>query len=335
MLRGGLAGLNLTVERMASTHTIRPPRPAPGARVGLVAPSGVVLERDDCDRSAELVRALGLEPVVFPNAGNRFGYFAGTDAERLADLQSALDDPNLSAVWAVRGGFGVTRILGSLSFAGLSRHPKVLLGFSDLTALLLAAHAATRLITLHGPVARNGLTRFSRDSLERVLFDPAPAGLLPMPAATPGVTLPRSPRVVTLVPGVAVGPVVGGNLTLMQCLIGTGALPRLDGAILFLEDVNEHLYRIDRTLAHLRDAGLLDGLAGVAIGQFTDLKVSTGDGARGLDEVLHDYLDPLGIPAARGFPIGHVDDQWTVPVGARASLDAGAGTLTLLEGAVG
>ena len=189
-------------------------------------------------------------------------------------------------------------------------------------------------MTFHGPVSRNGLTSFAREHLERVLFDPTPAGKLSQPRPPAGVLVPREPRVVPLVPGVAEGPLVGGNLTLLQCLIGTGALPSLHGAILFLEETSEDLYRVDRMFAHLRDAGLLSGLAGVAIGLFTDMRKGAEGGTRSFEEVLREYLEPLGVPAARGFPIGHVDDQWTLPIGARARLDANAGTLSLLEGGV-
>ena len=209
-----------------------------------------------------------------------------------------------------------------------------MLGFSDITTILLKAYADTGLVTFHGPVSRNGLTAFAREHLERVLFDPTPAGKLSNPKAPAGVLVPREPRVVPLVTGVAEGPLIGGNLTLIQCLIGTGALPSLEGAILFLEETAEDLYRVDRMFAHLRDAGLLRGLAGVAIGLFTDMRRGAEGGTRSFDEVLRDYLEPLGVPAARGFPIGHVDDQWTLPIGARARLDASAGTLSLLESGV-
>lgn len=303
-------------------------------RVALVAPSGVVLEPDDLDRSAEVCRVLGLEPVVMPNAHRRLGYLAGTDDERLADLQAAIGDHRFGAIWCIRGGFGATRILRRVDFAPLAANPKVFLGFSDITALLLAAHAAAGLVGFHGPVTRGGLTPFSREQLERVLRDPGPAGTLPMPPSPPGVLMARAPRVVCLSPGVAEGPLLGGNLTLIEALVGTGALPSFEGAILFLEDVGEDLYRIDRTLAHLRDAGLLGGVAGVAIGQFTEMKRGSSDGARALDEVLRDYLTPLGVPVARGFPIGHIEDQWTLPLGVRARLDADARTLSILEGAV-
>ena len=319
---------------MTSTSVVRPPRLSPGARVALVCPSGAVLERDDLMRASDLVRALGLAPVQMPNADRRFGYLAGTDDERLDDLQRAIGDESIAAIWAVRGGFGTTRILRRIDFSPLRSRPKVLLGFSDLTSVLLKAYADTGLVTFHGPVSRNGLTPFAREHLERLLFDPAPAGKLSQPKAPAGVLVPREPRVVPLVPGIAEGPLVGGNLTLIQCLVGTGALPSFDGAILFLEETSEDLYRVDRMLAHLRDAGLLTGLAGVAIGLFTDMRKGAEGGTRSFEEVLRDYLEPLGIPAARGFPIGHVDDQWTLPIGARARLDADAGTIALLEGGV-
>lgn len=330
----GTAGVNLTEVGMTSTQIVRPPRLAPGARVALVAPSGCVLEPDDVDRSAELCRALSLEPVVMPSVRRRYGYLAGTDEERLGDLQQALNDASLGAIWCVRGGFGATRILRRIDFSSLARQPRILLGFSDITALLLAAHQHTGLVTFHGPVARNGLTAFAREKLERMLFDPSPAGKLATPAPRAGVLVPRGPRVVSLQAGVADGRLLGGNLTLIQCLIGTGALPSFAGALLFLEDVGEDLYRIDRMFAHLRDAGVLDGVAGLILGHFSDMKRGTADGARAFHEVVLDYVGPLGIPAASGFPIGHIDDQWTLPLGISARLDATGGTVTLLEGAV-
>jgi muramoyltetrapeptide carboxypeptidase len=148
------------------------------------------------------------------------------------------------------------------------------------------------------------------------------------------VLLPREHRIATLRGGVAEGPLAGGNLTLLQCLLGTPHFPDLDGTILFLEDVGEDLYRVDRMLAHLRMAGALARPAGIAVGRFTELGRATPDGALGLDEVLVTYFGPLGIPVAHGFPIGHIDDQWTLPLGVRARLDADAGELELLEAAV-
>ncbi len=317
-----------------SKAVIRPPRLVPGCRVALVAPAGPLLERDDLARGTELCRALGFLPVLAPNAHRRHGYLAGSDDERLADLNAALNDPAVDAVWCLRGGYGITRILDRVDLTGMAERPRAVIGYSDVTALLLAILGETGIVTFHAPMARAPLTPFGREHFERVLGRSAPAGRLGRLPPPAGVLVPRSPRIVAVRPGVAEGPLVGGNLSLVTALIGTRHFPELDGAILFLEDVGEDLYRIDRMLAHLRMIGALDRLAGAALGQFTEMKRGTGDGALGFDEVLSTYFEPLGIPMAYGFPIGHMDDQWTVPIGVRARLDAGAGELELLEGAV-
>jgi len=319
---------------MGSKEIIRPPRLQPGSRVGLLAPAGPLLERDDLARGQELCRALDWEPVMLPHAGQRHGYLAGTDEQRVGDLNLALRNPALDAIWCLRGGYGVTRILDQVDFAAMATRPRVLIGYSDITALLLAAWHHSGLVTFHGPMARAPLTRFSRDHQTRVLCSSQPAGRLgrvPVPA---DVLVPRSGRITAITSGKAEGVLLGGNLTLIQCLIGTRHLPDFDGAILFIEEVNEDLYRVDRILAHLRMAGILDRVAGVAIGQMTEMNRRGADGAMGYDEVLATYLEPLGVPVAYGFPIGHVDDQWTLPVGVRARLDAGAGELELIEAAV-
>jgi muramoyltetrapeptide carboxypeptidase len=318
---------------MGSKSPVRPPRLAAGARIALVAPAGPLLEKDDLTRAGALCRALGYEPVLSPGAGRHYGYLAGTDRERLEELNAALADPAIDAVWCIRGGYGTTRILHQVDFAALARRPKALVGYSDITALLIGAVVRAGVVAFHGPVARAAMPAFSRAHFERVLARAEPAGRLGR-LPQPDVLLPRENRIVTLAGGTAEGPLFGGNLSLLQCLLGTPFCPDLDGAILFLEDVGEDLYRVDRMLAHLRAAGALDRLAGVAIGRFTELERRGADGALGLEEVLETYLLPLGIPVAHGFPVGHIDDQWTLPLGVRARLDADAGDLELLEAAV-
>lgn len=299
-----------------------------------MAPAGPLLERDDLARAEALCRALGYEPVLGRNTAQHQGYFAGTDEQRLADLNAALGDPEVAAVWCIRGGYGTTRILDRLDFDALARRPKPVMGYSDITAVLNAVTRRTGLVTFHAPMARVSMPPFSRWHFERVLGSAEPAGRLGRLPDPPDVLLPRDNRIATLHGGVAEGPLAGGNLTLLQCLIGTPHFPDLDGAILFLEDVGEDLYRVDRMLAHLRMAGALERLAGIAVGRFTELKRAMNDGALGFDEVLANYFLPLGIPVAYGFPIGHIDDQWTLPLGVRARLDAGTGELELLEAAV-
>jgi muramoyltetrapeptide carboxypeptidase len=319
---------------MASKPIVRPPKLGRGSRVALVAPAGPLLERDDLTRAQELCRALDYEPVLGKNAYARHGYLAGTDDERLSDFNSALRDPSVDAIWCIRGGYGSIRLLDRIDYQALVARPKVVIGFSDITAVLNSITQLTGIITFHGPVARASMSAFTRQHFERILSHPRGAGRLDRIPAEPGVLVPRENRIVTLTGGVAEGTLVGGNLTLLQCLVGTPYCPDLTGVILFLEDVGEDLYRIDRMLAHLQLSGALRHVAGVVIGRFTDLERSSGDGALGLDEVLAHYLDPLRIPVAYGFPVGHIDDQWTLPLGVRARLDADAGELDVLESAV-
>ena len=213
------------------------------------------------------------------------------------------------------------RLLDRVDYAALSRQPKPVIGFSDITALLIALNQQTGVITFHGPVARASMTGFTRTHFERVL-------------TSNECLVPQTDRIVTLSGGKAEGVLLGGNLSLLQCLVGTRFFPSLEGALLFLEDVGEDLYRVDRMLAHLRLIGAFSGLSGVLIGRFTKLERSTGDGALGFDEVLATYFRPLGVPVAYGFPIGHIDSQWTLPLGTRARLDADTAELELLEPAV-
>jgi muramoyltetrapeptide carboxypeptidase len=183
-------------------------------------------------------------------------------------------------------------------------------------------------------MARSPLTPFSRWHLDRVVSAVNAAGRLGRVAPPADVLVPTEDRIVTLIPGQATGQLVGGNLTLLHCLIGTRHFPNLDGKILFIEDVGEALYSVDRMLAHLRSIGALQRVAGIIVGQFTELKRGTDDGALGFDEVLATYFAPLKVPVAYGFPIGHVDDQWTLPLGVDVRLDATAGEVEILDGAV-
>jgi muramoyltetrapeptide carboxypeptidase len=319
---------------MGSKPLIRPPKLAPGSRIALIAPAGPLLETDDLTRAEVLCRALGYEPVLGKNAHNHYGYLAGSDEDRLFDLNHALQDPTVDAVWCIRGGYGVTRLLDRVDFAAVAGRPKAVIGFSDITALLNAVRCAAGVVTFHGPVARAGMPAFSRNHFERILTRVEPAGRLGRLEEPAGVLVPQEHRVVTLRGGTAEGPLAGGNLTLLQCLIGTPWFPDLADAILFIEDAGEHLYRVDRTLAHLRTIGALQGLAGIVVGRFTDLDRGGRDGALGFDQVLSHYFGPLNIPVAYGFPIGHIDAQWTLPLGVRARLDADAGEVELLEPAV-
>jgi muramoyltetrapeptide carboxypeptidase len=299
------------------------PRAArPGARVALVAPAGP-LSAGALERAIARVEALGWVPEVGVHAGGRRGYLSGSDEERLSDLQSALWSTENDAIWMLRGGYGTMRLLPRLDWRPLRDRPRPLVGFSDNTALLLAA-GREGLVTFHGPhPAAPDLTGFSIELLGRMLGTPGAPGVLPDPE---GAT-----RAVPLVPGVAEGRLIGGNLAILAATMGTPYEARTAGAILFIEEIGEHAYRLDRLLTQLRLGGLLDGVAGIAIGGITDCPDGGADGIPPPSAVVEELLGRLHRPIATGFPFGHLPDSWTLPVGVRARLDATAGTLEILD----
>lgn len=311
---------------------VKPPRLRLGGTVGLVAPAGAIDDPADVEEVEEVVRSLGLVPRRGAHLLDRRGYLAGTDAARAADLDAFFADPDVDAILPLRGGWGVARLLPLLDFDRIRAHPKVLVGYSDITALLLAIYARSGVVTFHGPVGISTWNPFSRGYFRRLLFDAEPLFLAnPLVqdrdrATTDGVR--------TVTPGRARGRLVGGNLSVLAALVGTDYLPDWRGHILFLEDVGEDVYRIDRMLTHLRLAGVLDGLAGVVFGRCTRCEPERPERSLTLAEVLQDHVGPLGVPAWYGSMIGHITDKFTVPVGVEAEIDADAGTIALLEPAV-
>lgn len=296
-----------------------PPVLPAGARVALVAPAGPLRGADELERAVEQSRALGWEPIAGEHALARAGYLAGDDAHRVADMNAALADDTIDGIWCLRGGYGAMRILSSLDYDAMRRHPKALIGYSDITALHAAFGARADVVSYHGPTARGQLTGFSRDSLERaVIRGEDPCGL------AAGARVLRGGR--------AAGRLVGGNLALLASLVGTPFAPDYTNAILIVEDVGETTYRIDRMLRQLELSGALGAVAGIVFGQFTEGTDPTDVTSRRLDDVLREAADVAGVPAIAGAPIGHVDDQWTVPLGALAELDADARTLHVRTG---
>ncbi|HVE79830.1 MAG TPA: LD-carboxypeptidase [Gemmatimonadaceae bacterium] len=296
--------------------TRRPPLLAPGARVALVAPAGPLAGEDDLARAVSNARALGWEPVVGAHVLGRDGYLAGDDATRARDLNKAITDATVDGIWCLRGGYGAMRILEAVDYDALARRPKAVIGYSDITALHAAVRARCGLVTFHGPTARAALTAFSRDSLERAVA----RGQDPCGAA---------PAARVLREGRARGRLAGGNLALVAALAGTpyAALP--ERCILVLEDVNEAVYRIDRMLTQLRLAGILSRCSGIVFGHFTEIPAGdpASDGVRPIETLLNEVATEVGVPCVAGAPVGHVADQWTLPLGAMAELDADAGTL--------
>ena len=295
----------------------RTPKPLePGALVALIAPAGPLQNPDELPRAQENARTLGWEPVVGAHATERTGYLAGHDRDRLNDINRALRDPKIDAIWCLRGGYGMMRILSGIDYDALSRTPKAIIGYSDITALHAAVHRKCGLVTFHGPTAREILTDFSRDSLKRATVSQTDS-------------CGAAPNARELNAGTAEGRLVGGNLAVLSSLCGTPYMPELADGILILEDVNEPVYRIDRMLQQLKLAGALNGCKAIAFGDCASCPEDAGGGGRPFDEVLGELAHSLGIPCLAGIPVGHIAEQWTIPLGAMAKLDTAARTLTV------
>lgn len=313
---------------------LRARRLAPGDTVALVSPSGAVYPREPYEVAIETLQALGFKVREAPHLRSRRGPFAGTDAERADDINAMFADPGVQGLLAMTGGSGGARILARIDYETVRRNPKFLGGFSDLTALINAVNARTGLVTFHSPMGVSEWNEFSVRCWRGAVMD-AQALLLSNPRDTSDDLVPHAGRTSTIRGGRAHGPLVGGNLTVFAALAGSGYWPSLDGAVLFLEDLNEYLYRIDRMLATLKLAGALDRLAGVVLGAFTNCTPGDGNyGSLTLDEIFDDYFAPLGIPVYAGASFGHIKRKFTLPVGLEVEVDADAGTIRYLQPAV-
>jgi muramoyltetrapeptide carboxypeptidase len=264
----------------------------------------------------------GLKVDFGAHAFDKLHYLAGTDEQRLDDLDAAFRDPEVRAIFATRGGKGSYRIADQLDFAAVRRDPKLLVGFSDITALHLALWTHCRLVGIHGALIdgdADGLDAAGSECLRMMLMTPQDM-VLKSRAAEATAALTTS--------GVAEGRLIGGNLDMVATTAGW-ALPPLNGAILLLEAVNLHLGQTDRYLTMLGKGGHLRGLTGIALGQFTGLKPH---GTFTVFDVLREHLTPLGVPILGGLPLGHGERALSVPIGAMARLDAEARELTVRWG---
>ena len=303
---------------------------AKGDTIGLVSPSSATDDSFNLQLAREAMEVLGFKVKPGPHLGSRHGHLAGTDAERAGDLNAMFAAPGVKAIVCTRGGSGAARLLPLLDYDSIRRNPKVLLGYSDITALHSAIHAKTGLVSFHGQIGSGSWNRFNADQFRRVLLD---RELVEYRNKTDigDDLVQRQNRTITIRGGKARGELVGGNLTVLTALAGSPYLPDFTGRILFLEDVGEAPYRVDRMFSTLKLMGALDRIAGFVFGECTDCKPGDGYGSLTLEQILDHYILPLGIPAYRGAMIGHIREQFIVPVGGRVELDADAGTFRLLE----
>jgi muramoyltetrapeptide carboxypeptidase len=319
----------------ASTATPRKPRRLrPGDVVGVVDPASATWDPVDVDIVVESLAALGLKARLGAHLLDRHGYLAGRDEDRAADVMAMFTDPAVSAVHALRGGWGCARLLPLLDFEAIAKNPKILLGYSDITALLLPVYAKGQFVTFHGMNGSSEWNRFNVDWFRRVLMQ-GEAVTMTNPLSAGDQLVPVENRIRTITPGRARGRLVGGNLTVLTTIVGSGLLPDFTDAILFVEDVQEAPYRIDRMFMQLSLSGVLGKVKGVIFGRCT--KCSPGDGSYGsltVSDILDHYLKPLKVPAWEGAQFGHIDRQFIMPLGVQAEIDADRGSIRLLEAAV-
>ncbi|MEM6333795.1 MAG: LD-carboxypeptidase [Planctomycetota bacterium] len=327
---------------MAETiERVKPARLQPGDTIKLIAPAGVALmHRIEIVR--ERLEARGYHVILPDNLSRKTGYLAGPDQVRADEFTAAFANPEVDAVFPATGGFGTTRMMHLVDWDVVKANPKIFIGFSDITALHAALNQRAGLVTFHSPNPQwglgsdDGMHPFAEKAFWRAIegprdgeaegsytIDPAENG--PPLAEEPPAVLPK-----TLVGGTAEGVIVGGNLALVAALMGTPDELHMDGVILYLEDVNEPPYKVDRMLATLKAAGKLDRLAGVLLGRFTKGEPDEKDNHT-IDDVFVDYFTDAPYPVLAHFPAGHVTDNATLPLNVPARLDADAQTVTLLE----
>ena len=327
-------GQNATAQ--AATKLTRPQALRPGDTVGVVAPGTAVPDPDRLALVEPTLRHFGLRLKMGRYVAKGTGYVSRTVSERLDDLHAMFRDPEVRAVFCVRGGYGSMQLLDRLDYDLVRRRPKIFLGYSDITAMHLAISRHAGLVTFHGPVVLSPFTDYTQQSFRRALFETKPAGKLSNPPERNPLRPAHPLR--TVRPGTATGPLVGGNLTLVAHTMGTPYEIDTRGKILFLEETGEEPYRIDRMLMQLRLAGKLDQAAGIIWGECDDCdprdyKPSFAwDASTG--EVVQQILGATKVPVLSGLLVGHTSDQLTLPLGVTATLNADEQTLEIKEAGV-
>ncbi len=299
-----------------------------GDKVGLISPSAATAELIQFQFAVEALTALGFSVQTGANLQKRRGHLAGTDEERAHDLNSMFADNTIKAIICIRGGSGASRILPLLDYALIAKNPKPILGYSDITALLNAIHAKTGLITFHGPNGSGSWNSFNVKQFEQVFLKRELVKYENEQVKGDDLVVKQN-RIQTLTPGKVTGKILGGNLTVLTALSGTPYLADFQDAILFVEDISEDPYKIDRMFSTLMLNGTLGKIKGFVFGQCTDCNPGGGYGSLTLDDILDDYILPLKIPAFKGAMIGHIPKQFIIPVGATVEMDATAGTIAL------
>jgi muramoyltetrapeptide carboxypeptidase len=310
---------------------ILPGRLKKGDLIGLVTPGSSVSEEQLSDCIVKL-EEMGFRTTYMDSVLSEYGYFAGKDQERADELMEMFTREDVDAIWCVRGGYGSIRILDLLDYDQIRKHPKVFMGYSDITALLTSVYQETGLVTFHGPVGTSDFNRFSVKSMKNVLMEPGAEYKYPYKREKGSRDNPEFDRY-TLSRGRAEGTLIGGNISVLDSMIGTRFEPDFENKIAYLEDIGEKTYRIDKMVFHLLSGTNLKQAAGIVMGVFGECNINE-EPKLSLKVALDDLLKPQDIPVSYGLSFGHIKRMLTIPTGIRAAMDADKNSFRLLEAAV-
>ncbi len=312
------------------TPILRPRLLKRGDTVGIITPSSAAVNEEAYTIATENFDALGLRIKWGANSRKRHGFLGGTDDERLADLHGMFSDPDVKAIVCLRGGSGAARLLDKIDYRLIARNPKIFMGYSDITAFHQAIVTQTGLVTFHGPVANSPWTPWIFEQFEQLFFEGKPARYENRTSHSASPEMAYEP-IRTISPGIAEGRLLGGNLTVLTGIAGSKYFPDFTDSILFLEDIDEAPYRVDRMFSQLALTGGLKKIRGFIFGKCSDCEASNPERSLTLEQLLDDYIKPQGVPAYDGALIGHIDEQFILPMGARIRMDANEGNFTLME----
>lgn len=312
----------------SSPKMMLPKRLQRGDTIGLVSPASRLPKKKQYDKIIRQVKDLGYNVKVAEHARRRYGYLAGKDEHRAEDLNTMFADDSVDAILPFRGGWGCNRILPLLDYEAIQQNPKILVGFSDITSLLNAIYAKTGLVTFHGPVGKVDWTDYTTEHFRKSLGY-QDSYTLEIP---PTDLCEDCNKLSVISPGKASGRLLGGNLSVLTAMLGSEYVPDWEGNILFLEDVGEDVYRIDRMLTQLKLNGIFDKISGFVFGQCTSCDQANSYSLT-LKQVFDDHLKPFDIPAFSGAMFGHISKMVTLPVGIPAKMDAQQGSITITESA--
>lgn len=325
------------IENKSDNFALKPERLRRGDKIALVAPASFISEKS-LQTSIEKVEQMGFIPVWSRKILCKYGYLSATDKERADDFNSMIKDKEIKGIICAGGGYGCTRILDLLDYDMIKENPKVIIGFSDNTALINAVHKKTGLITFHGPIARTMHQGYNGEHFENLTINPVDEYIIE--SSDDDLQKSQDDKVYeryTITSGKGQGELVGGNLTLICSLMGTPYQIDFENKIVMIEDINEEPYRIDRMLTQLISSGELSKAAGIVFGICKDCdktdKTKTANSFT-LREVIEDRIKPLNIPAAYGLSFGHNINNFTFPIGVKAEFDADRKTIRLKETAV-